>query len=144
VAAGTKIEGWKRVQGKKHRVWNNEDQAFTVLSQLGHGEEARVTVQPKMITPAAALKLVGKANQKHLLPLVTTPAGEPTLARDSDPRQALGGDFEAVTEDDLLGLDAPKAMYQALKGAKWPVAGALPAPVEDLLGDLNQEDDLCS
>jgi hypothetical protein len=98
ILAGTPLPGWKVVAGKKHRVWRDEEKAKSLLQSLGY--QRKDMMVEKMITPAQAEKLVGKATAPKLAPYVETPEGGPVLVRDADARPHLdpAADFNALTE----------------------------------------------
>jgi hypothetical protein len=83
LADATAIPGWKMVEGRSVRAWN--DEAHMVLfDRLGD-----LAYEKKLIGITAAEKLLG-AEAKALMPIITVkPAGKPTLARLGDPRPAV-------------------------------------------------------
>lgn len=100
ISVGHEVPGFKLVKGKKHRVWANEKAATKVMVKLGYEED---NFAPRsMVTPAQAEKLVGggKKGKALLAPFVTTPEGAPTLVPESDPREAIKGDFAALEEEE--------------------------------------------
>lgn len=96
------LPGWKMVAKVGLRKWNNEDEAVEVLKQ------ARVNpyAEPKIITPAAAEKLLAKTalGKKGGEALVEKLAHKPvtgeTLAPVSDPRPAItaGNPFTPIED----------------------------------------------
>jgi len=96
---GDGFDGYKMVAGRSSRSWIDEVQAATVLeSALGVGAWER-----KLTSPAKAEKLLGKKNLDIVEALISSKEGRPTLARESDPRPAVGAtdmDFDVVCEDD--------------------------------------------
>ena len=99
LAAGEQFRGYKMVAGRSSRNWNDELQAATVLeSVLGVKAWER-----KLQSPAKAEKLLGKSKHVLIESLISNKDGRPTLARESDPRPAVGAtamDFDVVCEDD--------------------------------------------
>jgi Protein of unknown function (DUF2800) len=81
IQLGTEVPGWKLVEGKKNRIWADEQKAQATFRSLGFNEEE--FAPRKLVSPAQAEKLVGAA---AVAPLATKPAGEPTLAPVSDKR----------------------------------------------------------
>ena len=99
LAAGEEFGGYKMVAGRSSRNWNDELEAATVLeSVLGVKAWER-----KLQSPAKAEKLLGKSKHVLIESLISNKDGRPTLARESDPRPAVGAtamDFDVVCEDD--------------------------------------------
>lgn len=81
------IPGWKLVEGRKSRKWNNETAALDTL--LGLGLERDELVKEKVLTPAQAEKLLGKDRKSEVVDLITTHPGKATLAPAHDARPAL-------------------------------------------------------
>lgn len=88
LATGQAVPGWKRVYGDKHRAWRDERAAAEAIRALGYEP-----TKSKLVTPAQAEKMVGKATAKALAPLIEKPRGEPKLARADDPREEVAPDF---------------------------------------------------
>ena len=100
LAEGKEFPGFKLVEGRSNRKWIDDE--ITVSTQLGSklGEDLWTT---KMITPTQAEKLLGKKGKAYLDGLVTKPRGIPTLAREDDPRPAIGSvemDFNEMLDED--------------------------------------------
>ena len=99
LAVGEPFDGYKMVAGRSSRNWNDELQAAAVLeSALGVKAWER-----KLTSPAKAEKLLGKSQLGLIELLISSKEGRPTLARESDPRPAVGAtdmDFDVVHEDD--------------------------------------------
>ena len=94
LSLGQAVPGFKRVKGKKHRVWADEAGAVEKLKVLGYDED---DFYPRsLVSPSQAEKLAGKGSKDALAAFITTPEGEPTLVSESDPRAALPGDFEPL------------------------------------------------
>lgn len=101
LACGVDVPGWKRVEGRKDRVWKEgvEAQVDETLCNLGFGAD---DIRPrKLVSPAQAEKLAGK---KAVENFITKPKGEPVLAPASDKRPALPADFTALDSgiDEML------------------------------------------
>jgi hypothetical protein len=97
LAAGEQFGGYKMVAGRSSRNWNDELQAATVLeSVLGVKAWER-----KLQSPAKAEKLLGKSKHVLIKSLISNKDGRPTLARESDPRPAVGA--TAMDFDDIGG-----------------------------------------
>lgn len=82
------LDGYKLVQGRSQRKWINEKDAETHLIKL-LGDDAHSN---KLISPAQAEKLLGKARAAEVTELCFKPEGKPSLAPDSDPRPAIKPD----------------------------------------------------
>lgn len=92
IQVGQKVPGFKLVEGKKNRIWQDEATTEKVLKEKG--------IEPfekKLISPAKAEKLT-----KDIDHLITTPRGNPVLAKENDKRPALAPHFEAVDCGNLL------------------------------------------
>ncbi len=89
---------FKLVAGRSQRSWKNEDVAATKLYALGFEDDDLYT--RKMLTPAQAEKLVGKAHQGDLAQLIDKQDGKPTLAPAQDKRPALSYGPEADFQED--------------------------------------------
>jgi hypothetical protein len=94
LSLGQEVPGWKRVKGRKNRVWKDEKGAVGALKKLGYKED---DYNPRsLVTPAQGEKLIGRGGKELLAAFIETPEGEPTLAPATDPRPALPGEFEAL------------------------------------------------
>jgi hypothetical protein len=82
------LDGYKLVQGRSQRKWINEKDAETHLIKL-LGDDAHSN---KLVSPAQAEKLLGKARSAEVTELCFKPEGKPSLAPDSDPRPAIKPD----------------------------------------------------
>ena len=86
--AGNEVPGWKAVEGRSNRAFTDVDKAFGVLTKAGTDEA--VLYERKPITLTAVEKLIGKKEFKTLLgDYVIKPPGKPTLAEESDKREAI-------------------------------------------------------
>jgi hypothetical protein len=94
------MPGYKLVAGKEgNRTWADEDEAAGALVLAGVPEEDLYT--KKLLTPAAAARIVGKKAAKDLEQHVYRKPGVPTLVPESDKRPAIEGgaaaDFVALS-----------------------------------------------
>ena len=86
--AGKEIPGWKAVEGRKTRVWDDPDSAFVDITAAGI-EEAML-YERKPLTLAGIEKMLGKARFTEIAGThVTVSAGKPALAPESDKREAI-------------------------------------------------------
>jgi len=86
--AGGTIPGWKAVEGRSNRQFEDVDKAFEVLKSNGIDEA--VLYERKPITLTAVEKLLGKKQFEELLTgHVIKPPGKPTLAPETDKREAI-------------------------------------------------------
>jgi len=84
IEEGNDVPGWKLVNKRATRQWTDTDKAAAFLMQSG--------IEPfeeKIITPAAADKLLKKAKQNLPDDLVIAVSSGSTLAPESDPRPAV-------------------------------------------------------
>ena len=99
--AGTPFPGFKLVEGRSNRQWGDENEALAYLLETIGPDK---TYERKMVSPAAAERLVGKKNKDTLSGFITKPTGAPTVAPDDDPRpplaRATADDFDIVDDDD--------------------------------------------
>jgi hypothetical protein len=99
---GEQVPGYKLVQGRQsNKAWADEDDAALALELAGVSQEDLWT--RKLVTPAAAEKLVGKKAAKDLAQYVTRKPGVPALVPASDKRQAIEcgatADFVALSSE---------------------------------------------
>lgn len=88
ILRGEEVAGWKAVEGRSNRQFSSVDEAFSVLVDSGY-EEA-LLYERKPITLTAVEKLTGKAKFTELLgPYIIKPPGKPTLAAETDTREAI-------------------------------------------------------
>lgn len=93
---GEAVEGYKLVEAKTNRAWGNDKDAEAALIEL-LGDAAFSA--PKLISPAQAEKVLGKAKKADIADLIVKPRGAPTLAPESDKRPAIGAqisDFDVL------------------------------------------------
>lgn len=98
VLEGKTIPGWKAVEGRSVRQFDDVDQAFSDLKAAGIDEA--LLYERKPLTLAAVEKLLGKAQFAELCGAhIIKPHGKPALAPESDKRPAYSraaADFEAI------------------------------------------------
>lgn len=99
--AGTVIPGFKLVTSRGgNRYWTNPKAAEKLL--LAGILKRSEVIEEKVITPAAAEKLIGKL-PVDLLDLVAKPPGQPVIASEDDKREGIGGEVDAF--DDLTSIE---------------------------------------
>ena len=88
ILCGELVPGWKAVVGRSNRKFSDTDEAFKRITDAGYDEAVLFTREP--ITLAAAEKLLGKKQFNELLDTyIVRPPGKPTLALESDKREAI-------------------------------------------------------
>ena len=82
------MPGWKAVEGRGSRSFDDQDAAFKVL--MDHGIAEAVLYERVPLTLAKAEKIVGKKEFEALVGshIVKSP-GKPTLAPEKDKREAI-------------------------------------------------------
>lgn len=86
--AGKTVKGWKLVEGRSNRVITDEGKAVEVLVGLGFTEDELKSHKLKGIGDLE--KMVGKkALAMNLGDIIAKPKGAPTLAPESDKREAI-------------------------------------------------------
>lgn len=100
--AGREVPGWKVVEGKITRAWTDMDKAFETLQSSGIDETILWKREP--LTLAQVEKVVGKKDFQELVgDMVVKNPGKPTLAKESDNREAITNQISAAdvfqTED---------------------------------------------
>ena len=86
--AGKEIPGWKAVEGRKTRAWDDADAAFADITAAG--TEETMLYERKPLTLAAVEKMLGKARFTEVAGThVTVSTGKPSLAPESDKREAI-------------------------------------------------------
>ena len=88
---GGEVPGFKLIEGRRSRKWNDEEKAKNYLTRKLGGRKNAVI--EKVISPAQAEKKfkaggVGTV-PKHMLSFVSWVAGSPKLAREENPKPAL-------------------------------------------------------
>lgn len=100
ILSGTKVPGWKAVEGRSTRVWSDQDKALDKLLASGIERAAIYDSVPKSL--AQLEKVLGKAKFTELVgDFVLKPPGSPTLADEGDSRKefsSAAADFAAVGE----------------------------------------------
>ena len=98
---GTKVPGWKAVEGRSVRVWSDQDKAIEKLMASGVESAIIYDQVPKSLSQLE--KVLGPAKFKELVgEYVVKPQGKPTLVVESDKRADFSSavaDFAAVTEN---------------------------------------------
>jgi hypothetical protein len=99
---GTPVPGYKLVQGRQgNKSWVDEDDAALALELAGVASEDMWI--RKLVTPAAAEKLVDKKAAKDLEQYIHRKPGAPALVPESDKRRAIEcgatADFVAITSE---------------------------------------------
>lgn len=96
--SGRPIKGFKLVEGRSNRAFDDTDAAFKTLIEAGYDEALLYDREPK--TLAAIEKVVGKKRFGEIMGShIVKPAGKPTLAPMSDARDELNSavrDFKDV------------------------------------------------
>lgn len=101
---GRPLLGWKLVAGRKgNRKWaeGTEPQIVDYLSGTVRLKQEDIFTR-KLISPAAASKLVGKVQYKRLEEFITQDAGSPAVVPASDPRPAILPGVAGVDEFENL------------------------------------------
>lgn len=94
---GNEIPGWKAVEGRAVRQFNNQDEAFKVL--MANGIDEAMLYERKPLTLSETEKLIGKTKFKELLnPFVFIPQGKPALVLASDKREV----FKRITAQEAF------------------------------------------
>lgn len=98
---GKEVPGWKLVEGRKTRAWDDQEAAFGALQAAG--VESQLLYERKPLTLPAIEKMLGKkafadAAAGHVVKL----PGKPTLAPDTDPRDVYNP--RPTAEDDFKNL----------------------------------------
>ena len=98
--SGEEVPGWKLVEGRSNRAFTNVDDAVNALLEAGYEEAVIYDRKPKTLSELE--KMLGKATFAELLSgYVVKPKGKPTLAPESDKREAFNvgaAEFEGVTD----------------------------------------------
>ena len=91
---GGEVPGWKAVEGRSNRQFENIDKAFEAVKADGYDEA--VLYERKPIALTAVEKLLGKKKFEEVLaPFIIKPPGKPTLAPESDKREAITNKISA-------------------------------------------------
>ncbi|MGE4215144.1 MAG: DUF2800 domain-containing protein [Anaerotignaceae bacterium] len=98
ILSGETIPGWKVVEGRSNRAFDNIDQAFKVLINSGIDEAVLYKRQP--ITLTECEKIMGKKDFEGILKEhITKPQGKPTVVPESDTREPFNpalNDFKDI------------------------------------------------
>lgn len=95
ILEGRAVSGWKAVEGRSNRQFEDTDKAFASVKAAGYDEA--VLYERKPITLTAMEKLLGKKKFEELLSdHVIKPPGKPTLAPESDKREAFTNKITAA------------------------------------------------
>lgn len=88
ILRGEAVTGWKAVEGRSNRQFSDIDAAFKALTKSGYDEA--LLYERKPITLTAVEKLTGKTKFGELLgSYIIKPPGKPTLAKETDTREAI-------------------------------------------------------
>lgn len=99
---GNSIPGWKAVHGRSTRTFINQDLAFEVLK--ANGTEEAMLYERKPLSITGIETLIGKKRFKELLfEYVNTPPGKPTLAPETDKREAIK---QQITAEEAFSEEA--------------------------------------
>jgi hypothetical protein len=96
---GEGFPGYKLVEGKSNRQWENIEEAEQLLDKLIGPEQVFTR---KIISPAQAEKVLGKKRAGEIADLIVKPLGAPTLAPESDKRPAINisaSDFSSCADE---------------------------------------------
>ena len=97
IAGGKEFPGFKIVEGRSVRQWKDDEEIPTTLERIfGNSAYTR-----KLISPAQAEKMLGKANKAAVERFIVKPRGKPTLTSESDPRPSItasASDFDFAIE----------------------------------------------
>lgn len=101
ILAGTEVPGWKAVEGRSTRVWNDQDKALETLQAAGIERAVIYDSVPKSL--AQLEKLLGKNKFSELVgSFVVKPQGKPALAPADDSREeykSAVSDFASVANN---------------------------------------------
>ena len=82
------INGWKAVEGRSNRQFDDTDKAFETIKTSGIDEA--LLYERKPITLTAIEKLLGKKDFTEILSgHIIKPSGKPTLAPETDKREPI-------------------------------------------------------
>jgi hypothetical protein len=96
ILKGEEIPGWKAVEGRSNRAFTDTDKVVKTVTAAGYDEALCYKREPLTLTKFE--ELLGKADFKKILSsFVIKPPGKPTLAPESDKRQAIGA--QSVIDD---------------------------------------------
>lgn len=98
IALGQNVPGWKRVEGRKNRVWREGVEKTVVEAADVLGLDLDRIAPRKLVSPAQMEKVAPKLAEQY----AEKPRGEPVLAPASDKRPALPPDFTQEVAGNLL------------------------------------------
>lgn len=90
---GGKFDGFKMVEGRSVRKWQDESEAEKVMLSLRSENEIYTK---KLLSPTQAEKLLGKKDKDKIKDIVIKPSGKPTLVKESDKRKSIDDLFENI------------------------------------------------
>lgn len=100
ILAGKEIPGWKVVEGRATRAWDDPEKALELFKQAGFDEAVLFDRKQKSLSELE--KLVGKKKFAEIAgEHIVRPPGKPTLVVESDKRQpysAAAADFKNIKE----------------------------------------------
>ena len=86
ILGGKSIKGWKVVEGRSNRTFDDVDKTYSMLAEKGIDKALLYKSVPVTLTECE--KLLGKKDFAQMCEdHVIKPAGKPTLAEDCDPRE---------------------------------------------------------
>jgi len=95
---GKHFPGWKLVEGRSNRKYSNEKAVSQTLIAAGYSKDLIFAPQ-SLLGITAMEKAIGKKDFSNLLKdLIIKPAGQPTLAPESDKRPAISS-LQSATAD---------------------------------------------
>lgn len=107
---GKEVPGWKAVEGRSSRAWDDPAAAFDAIKTAGVDEA--MLYERKPLTLAAVEKVIGKGKFAEIAGThVVTPPGKPTLVPESDkrapynPKTSAADDFKeaaGMTTEELV------------------------------------------
>lgn len=102
---GHEVPGWKAVEGRKSRVWDDQSAAFDTIRAAGVDDA--MLYERKPLTLAAIEKEMGKAKFADIAGThIIQQPGKPTLAPESDHREAIT--LKPTAEEDFATNEKEK------------------------------------
>lgn len=102
---GREVPGWKAVEGRKSRVWDDTNAAFDTIRAAGVDDA--MLYERKPLTLAAIEKEIGKTKFADIAGAhVIQQPGKPTLAPESDHREAIN--MKPTAEEDFATNEKEK------------------------------------
>jgi hypothetical protein len=98
LSLGTKVPGWKLVEGRKNRVWKPNVEKTIITNAELFGLDPDKVAPRKLISPAQMEKM----SEALVEQFAEKPRGAPVLAPESDKRPALADDFQVMDAGHLL------------------------------------------